>query len=625
MNQYLDSINNPADLKKLSDKQKNVLCTEIRERMIDTVSRTGGHLASNLGIVELTVALHSVFECPKDTIIFDVGHQCYVHKLLTGRNNDFDTLRQKDGISGFPKPSESIYDSFVEGHASTSISQAVGLAQAKKLSGDDSKTIVVIGDGALTGGLAYEAMNNIDQSLDNLIVILNDNSMSISKSVGTVSNYLMRLRTSSNYLNVKRNIKATLGKVPLIGSSITDFITTSKTALRRSLFGGIIFEELGFNYVGPIDGHDLSELELFFTHLKESTDNGPVFVHVITKKGKGYVPAERNPGAYHGVGKFDLDRGNPDISLIDSFSNTFGRTLAELSGSDDSICAVTAAMKYATGLQYFSHIHPERFFDVGIAEQHAVTMCSGLSKGNKNPVLAIYSTFLQRAADQLIHDISLDDINLLLAIDRAGLVGDDGETHQGLYDVAILSSLDVFKIVSPCNYSELIFWLNKLIKEKGARAIRYPRGKEDQLLSDYLCTGKDYDLIKASENSDLLFITYGREFSEVRSAVKLLALQGIHADILKLNVVYPISESTVEIALKYKNVLFAEEAIKFGGISEHYSMLLHEANYSGHYRSIAIDNHIVKQATVDEQKKQFNLDSESLMVIAKELINEKTN
>ena len=623
MSLYLDKINSPDDLKKLSVKQKTELCQEIREKMVDTVSRTGGHLASNLGIVELTVALHSVFDCPKDTFIFDVGHQCYVHKILTGRKDRFDTLRQKDGISGFPKPSESIYDSFVEGHASTSISQAIGLAQAKKISGDNSKTIVVIGDGSLTGGLAFEAMNNIDQDLDNLIIILNDNSMSISKSVGTVSNYLMRRRTSSNYLNAKKNIKATIGKIPLVGSSITDFITASKTAIRRSLFGGIIFEELGFNYVGPIDGHDLSELELFFSHLKNSDNNGPVFVHVITQKGKGYTPAEQNPGAYHGVGKFDLDRGNPDISLIDSFSNTFGRTLAEISATDNDICAVTAAMKYATGLQYFSHLHPERFFDVGIAEQHAVTMCSGLSKGNKNPVFAVYSTFLQRGFDQLIHDISLDNINLLLAIDRAGLVGDDGETHQGLYDVAILSSLDVFKIVSPCNYSELIYWLNKLIKEKGARAIRYPRGKEDVLLSDYKCSGNDYDLITNSDDATLLFITYGREFSQVRNAVKLLDLQGIHADILKLNVVYPVSVSIPDIVCRYDNVIFAEEGISKGGMSEHYSLLLYKNGFTGRYRSIAIDNHVVKQASVEEQMQLFGLDSDSLITSAKELINEK--
>ena len=624
MSLYLDTIENPSDLKKLNNKQKIELCQEIREKMIETVSRTGGHLASNLGIVELTVALHSVFDCPKDTLIFDVGHQCYVHKLLTGRNTVFNTLRQKNGIGGFPKPSESEFDSFIEGHASTSISQAIGLAQAKRLSGDNSKTIAVIGDGSLTGGLAFEAMNNIDPHLDNLIVVLNDNSMSISKSVGTVSNYLMRLRTSTNYLNAKKNIKQTLSKIPLIGSSITDFVTASKTALRRSLFGGILFEELGFNYVGPLDGHDLSELELFFSHIRDSSDNGPVFVHVITKKGKGYIPAEENPGAYHGVGKFDLDRGNPDISLIDSFSNTFGRTLAELSSDDNDICAVTAAMKYATGLQYFSHLHPERFFDVGIAEQHAVTMCSGLSKGGKNPVFAVYSTFLQRAVDQLIHDISLDDINILLAIDRAGLVGDDGETHQGLYDVAILSSIDTFKIVSPCNYSELIYWLTQLIKETGARAIRYPRGKEDSLLSSYLCTGNDFDLIANSDKKNLLFITYGREFSEVLSAAKLLNLQDIYTDILKLNVIYPIPERIMDIISDYRYVVFAEEAIKKGSISEHLCMMLSDSGFSGRYKTIAIENHIVKQATVSEQLHLLGLDAENLIESAKELLDEKT-
>ena len=622
MSDLLKNINGPEDLRKLSLSQREELCSELRDVMIDTVSKTGGHLASNLGIVELTVALHTVFDCPKDTLIFDVGHQCYVHKLLTGRRDRFDTLRQKDGISGFPRPSESEYDSFVEGHASTSLSQAIGLAHAKMLSGDRSKTIAVIGDGSFTGGLTFEAMNNLDPNMDDLIVVLNDNSMSISKSVGAVSNYLMRLRTSSGYLKVKKNVRDTIEKVPVLGQHVSNLIRNSKTAFRRSLFGGTLFEELGFNYIGPIDGHDLSELELFFRNLRDSAGNGPAFVHVITKKGKGYPLAEKNPAAYHGVSKFDVDRGNPDISLADSFSNTFGRTLAELSQRDDRICAVTAAMKYATGLQYFAHLHPDRFFDVGIAEQHAVTMSAGLSKGGLNPVFAVYSTFLQRAVDQLIHDVSLDDIDLLLAIDRAGLVGDDGETHQGLYDAALLSSIGVFKVVSPCNYRELIWWLTKLTGEKGARAIRYPRGKEDQTLSAYKCTGKDFDLIREGEG-DLLFVTYGREFANALKAQKLLKAQGIGSAVLKLNVIAPLPSEAVEAAMPYGKIIFAEEGIRTGGISEQMVSALAENGHSGKTVIRAVDTNLVRQACTEEQIAQFGLDAESLIVTAKEILLEK--
>ena len=622
MSDYLNSINSPEDLRKLSLSQRKELCSELRDVMIDTVSKTGGHLASNLGIVELTVALHTVFDCPSDTFIFDVGHQSYVHKLLTGRRDRFGTLRQKGGVSGFPKPSESGYDSFVEGHASTSLSQAIGLAHAKMLTGDHSKTIAVIGDGSFTGGLTFEAMNNLDPGMDNLIVVLNDNSMSISKSVGSVSNYLMKLRTSSGYLKVKKSVKNTIEHVPVLGQHVSDFITNSKTAFRRSLFGGTLFEELGFNYVGPVDGHNLAELELFFRNLKESPGNGPTFVHVITKKGKGYSLAEENPAAYHGVSKFDVDRGNPDISLADSFSNTFGRTLAELSQRDDRICAVTAAMKYATGLQYFSHLHPDRFFDVGIAEQHAVVMSEGLSKGGLNPVFAVYSTFLQRTVDQLIHDVSLDDINLLLAVDRAGMVGDDGETHQGLFDAAILSSIGAFRVVSPSNYRELIWWLTKLMSEKGARAIRYPRGKEDQTLSSYSCTGKEFDLISEGEGG-LLFVTYGREFANALKAQKLLKAQGIGSSVLKLNVIAPLPEGAVEAAMPYGRILFAEEGIKTGGIAEQMISALAEKGYSGRILLKAVDTNMVKQACVEDQLTQFGLDPESLFVSAKEMLSEK--
>ncbi len=456
MGKILNGINCPKDLKKLNNRQLQALCGEMREELIDVVSSTGGHLASNLGMVETTVALHRVFNCPEDSIVFDVGHQCYAHKLLTGRNKEFVTLRSRDGISGFTRPLESEdYDLFVAGHASTSISSAIGLAKAKLLSGDNSKVIAIIGDGAFSGGMTYEAMNNINDSLTNLIVILNDNSMSISKSVGSVSRYLLRLRTNSKYSRLKESIKFNLEKTSL-GKSLSNQIIRSKSVFRRAIYNGTLFEELGFNYVGPVDGHDLDELLKIFKNTKDL--DGPILTHTITTKGKGYSLAEENPGAYHGVGSFDLENGNPDIAAADSFSNVFGQQLYSSAINDDKICAVTAAMKYATGLNFFAKAYKDRFFDVGIAEEHAVTFCGGLAKGGYRPVFCVYSTFLQRAFDQLVHDISIAKLPVMLGIDRAGVVGEDGETHQGIYDVSMLNSIGGFTVASPCNYQEMIYW-----------------------------------------------------------------------------------------------------------------------------------------------------------------------
>ncbi len=620
MTKVLDSINSPVDLKKLQPSEKLQLCNEIRDEMVEIVSQNGGHLASNLGVVELTVALLSAFNVPSDTIIFDVGHQCYPYKMLTGRKEEFSTLRKENGISGFPKPSESIFDSFIEGHASTSIAQAIGLATAKKASGNCSKTIAVIGDGALTGGLAYEAMNNINTELKDLIVVLNDNSMSISKSVGRVSQYLMGLRNTENYIQLKDNVKKVLHRVPVIGQPTETLITNLKTSFRRKLFDGTMFEEFGFNYVGPIDGHDLPEMTKIFSQLSR-TSNGPYFVHVITQKGKGYTLAEKNPGAYHGVGSFDLEKGNPDISLADSFSNTFGRELNRIADQDQSVFAVTAAMKYGTGLQYFYHSHKDRFVDVGIAEEYAVTFSSGLAKGGKKPVFCVYSTFLQRCFDQLVHDICLNDSNILLAIDRAGFVGDDGETHQGIYDVALLSVLKNFHVVSPSNYSELIYWMNKLIRTSGPKAIRYPRGKEDQLLSDYVCTGKDWDLIRCPhDNAKTLIITYGRELAEVQKAANMLDGNGIHCDILKLNMIIPLPETAIDLIKTYKRVLFVEEGSYRGGIGEQLKATI---STGPQFDIIAIDGNRIMQASVDRQKELYGLDANSIYRYLKETSDEK--
>lgn len=611
MANILDRIDGSADVKKLNNKELLELCGEIRELLTETVSKTGGHLASNLGTVELTVALHKAFDCPDDSIIFDVGHQSYTHKLLTGRREAFSSLRSKDGMAGFPKPAESDCDPFIEGHSSTSISSAIGLAKANLLRKNTrSKVVAVIGDGSFTGGMVYEAINNIDKSLSNLVVILNDNSMSISKSVGAVARYLLRLRSGVKYSNFKRNVQTALEKTPLIGKPIANTLLKSKSAIRRAMYDGTFFEEMGFHYLGPIDGHDLPLLTKILNNVKGL--DGPILLHVITTKGKGFAPAEENPGAYHGVGQFDLEEGNPDISLADSFSNVFGQKLNKLALKDSRICAVTAAMKYGTGLQYFYKSHKERFFDVGIAEQHAVTFSAGLAKGGMKPVFAVYSTFLQRAFDQLSQDVSMDSLNVMLAIDRAGLVGEDGETHQGLFDVMMLGSLNGFRVASPCNYAELEFWLEKLLNVKGPTAIRYPRGKEDARLSDYKVTTKDFDHIKYSNKAKTLLITYGREFAEVDEAARKLNDAGVPCDVLKLNLILPANKEAAEAAMKYKRVYFFEEGARRGGLGEEGSDLLYSLGYDGEYKLFAINSPIVRQARVEEQLKENGLDAESI-------------
>ncbi|MEA5051332.1 MAG: 1-deoxy-D-xylulose-5-phosphate synthase [Oscillospiraceae bacterium] len=606
----LEKIGAPADVKKLNEKQLPALCDEIRGVLIDTVSKTGGHLASNLGTVELTVALHRVFDCPRDDILFDVGHQCYTHKLLTGRQEAFSTLRQENGLSGFPKPYESECDPFIVGHSSTAMSSAIGLARAKLLRGDPSKVIAVVGDGSFAGGMVYEAINSIDENLKNLIVVLNDNSMSISKSVGTIPSYLLRLRTGTAYSNLKKRVQTALEKMPVIGPPIRDALLTSKSFIRRAVYDGTLFEELGFHYLGPVDGHDVLELCRILGNIRNL--DGPILLHAITVKGKGYAPAEENPGAYHGVGHFDIEEGNPDISLSDSYSNEFGKALCDLGGTDARICAVTAAMKYGTGLQYFYKKHKERFFDAGIAEQHAATFCAGLAKGGLKPVFAVYSTFLQRAFDQLSQDIYINGADVLLAIDRAGLVGEDGETHQGLYDVALLSVLRGFVCVSPSNYAELRHWLGRLLSESGPRAIRYPRGCEDPRTKDYACSGENFDIIKAESPADTLLVTYGREFAEVAEARRALGERGIRCDILKLTRILPLDGAAVEAALPYRKVCFFEESARAGGLGAQFGEGLFERGFAGSYSLTAVDDPIVQQASVPAQLRRFGLDAGSI-------------
>lgn len=611
MYNQLDNINTPHDLKALDLPALEELCAEIRQEMIDVVSANGGHLASNLGVVELTVALHKVFDCPSDAILFDVGHQCYTHKLLTGRRNQFATLRKKGGLSGFPRPSESEYDPFIAGHSSTSLSDAIGLVRAKQLRGDNSKTIVILGDGAFANGMVYEAINNIDSSMQNLIVILNDNTMSISKSVGSISRYLMHLRTNASYSRFKKAVSRFLGKLPLVGKWIASTLLKWKSTFRRLLYGGTLLEELGFNYVGPVDGHDLDELCRLLTNVKQL--EGPVLVHALTVKGKGFAFAEENPGAYHGVEKFDVEIGNPDISFADSFSNVFGKKLCDLADYDPQICGVTAAMKYATGMHYLSKQHRERFFDVGIAEEHAVAFCAGLARGGMKPVFSVYSTFLQRAFDQLLQEIVLSEIPVTLAIDRAGFVGTDGETHQGLLDVAMLESIGTFAVASPSNYAELQYWTEKMIQLPTPSAVRYPRGAEDERLAEYACTGEPYDLLQMGTESRHLFITYGRVFAEVLEAAQILNTHGVACDILKLNQILPLDATAVALAAKYDAIVFVEEGVIVGGLGEHMLSALNASGFVGQFQIQGVRNPYIAQASVTEQLAMSELDSDTLV------------
>ena len=585
----------PGDLKKLSLSQCNSLCKEIRSILISTVSKTGGHLASNLGAVELTMAIHRNFNSPEDKIIWDVGHQAYTHKILTGRLSSFATLRQENGISGFPKPEESVHDSFISGHSSTSVSVACGIAEAMKLQGKDNYAVAVIGDGAMTGGMFYEAMNNCGKDRQsNLIVILNDNNMSISKSVGAVSKYLRTLRSTEKYYNTKAAVKKGLKKIPIVGNSVQKGIKNVKDSVRSNILeNSTMFEDMGFIYLGPVNGHSLSELEDVIHTAKHY--HCPVFIHVNTVKGKGYAPAEQNPGEYHGISRFDIATGNPEVSAEDSYSTVFGKELVKIAGTDNRICAITAAMKYGTGLQYFRAAYPERFYDVGIAEQHAVTFAGGLASMGMIPVFAVYSTFLQRAYDQLIHDVAIGKLHVILGVDRAGIVGEDGETHQGLFDVPMLTSIPNTVIYSPSCYEELRMCMKKAIyADKGLCAIRYPRGSEKsrQLLSRL---GTEY-LFMREGGSDTLIITYGRLCNEAYEAQETLKKEDISCDILKLTKIFPLDKGLADEMKKYKHIVFFEESSGSGSISEKVGDMLAEISYRGEYSRVCA-NGFVKQAS----------------------------
>ena len=602
----LDKVNSPNDVKKLNNNELNELCSDIRSELISTVSKTGGHLASNLGIVELTVALHKVFSSPTDQIVFDVGHQCYTHKLLTGRKDRFDTLRTENGISGFTRPVESEHDIFSSGHSSTSISAAVGLASAKQIKGEKGKVIAIIGDGALTGGLAYEALNNSGNNNSNLIVILNDNNMSISQNVGSMAKNLNTIRTSSKYVTFKSKLQRGLAKIPKIGSQISRSFTLINSQIRKRILKSTFFEDLGFRYYGPIDGHDLEALIDVLNVAKAHSHS--VFIHINTVKGKGYNPAEKNPTQFHGIGKFDINTGEPKSSGK-NFSSVFGETMCRFAAKDARICCVTAAMAEGTGLYEFSKKYPKRFFDVGIAEQHAVTFSSGLAKNGLIPVFAVYSTFLQRSYDQLIHDIAMQNLKVIFAIVRAGFVGEDGESHQGVFDTSFLNSVIGLTIFAPSYYDELeAMFYEGIYKIKGAAAIRYPRGNEKYRPESYQYNHESYSVF-GNNTAKNCIVTYGREFSECIKAYE--SLEDVF--IIKLNRIKPIDKNVLNELNNTENIFFYEEAIASGGIGETFGNMLAENNISAFYKHISVTDEFVKQASVDSQMKAYKLDRDSII------------
>ena len=594
-------------------EEDRALCSEIRSFLIDRVSRTGGHLASNLGAVELTVAIHKVFDPWTDRIVFDVGHQSYVHKILTGRIEGFDSLRQFGGMAGFPRPSESEADAFVGGHASNSISAALGLARARTLRGEKNNVIAVIGDGALTGGLAYEGLNDAGQSKEPLIVILNDNGMSIQPNVGGMAKFLARQRVRSSYINLKRNFHAVTDKMPG-GRALDRMVHNVKQRMKRALIGSNMFDEMGFHYIGPVDGHDIKKLTYLLRQARAL--ECPVLLHVTTTKGRGYSYAEENPDEYHGVGAFDVRLGASG-SDSETYSTAFGKTMCAMAGEDDRICAITAAMAQGTGLSDFASRYPRRFFDVGIAEGHAVTMAGGMAAKGMLPVVAVYSTFLQRGYDMLLHDIAIDRRHVVFAVDRAGLVGADGETHHGTFDICYLRTVPNMTIFSPASTDEMRKTLHHAVyEEAGPCTVRYPRGGNDGytgcVLSDtVLCEGRDATIV-----------TYGDMLGEALKAQKRLEADGISAEIIKLWRIAPLDLTLVRASARKTGRIFVLEECFSGGClgQEIFSRLAEEGNLPGTCRLINLGSQFVTHGKVSQLRSACGIDGESVYQTIKESV-----
>lgn len=598
-----------------SDRECAQLCGELRRELVEDVANTGGHLASNLGTVELTVAIHRVFDTSRDRLVFDVGHQCYPHKMLTGRREQMDTLRQYGGIAGFPKPKESVHDAFIAGHASNSVAVALGMARARTLMGEDYKVLALIGDGALTGGLAYEGLSNAGDCGQQLLVILNDNGMSITPNVGAVADHLAKQRLKPHYLTFKRHYRRIMNAT-WIGHKVYSFTHGMKQALKQSLLPCSMFENMGFNYMGPVDGHDLHRLTQILRYARDV--NEPVLLHVKTKKGKGYLPAEENPDAFHGVSPFDPLTGKAKKPAGDNFSAVFGRTLARLGQSDQRVCAITAAMMNGTGLEHFQAACPDRFFDVGIAEGCAVSMAAGMAKEGAIPVFAVYSTFLQRSYDMLLHDAAIDHLHLVLGVDRAGLVGEDGETHHGVFDVAYLDSVPGMTVLAPSSYAELEQMLERAVLHMdGPVAVRYPRGGEGTYTAD---SGAEAAVV-LRPGKDITLAGYGIAINDLLEAAKILSEKGVEAEVVKLNVLTPLEPGVVADSVKKTGALLvAEDCMAEGCVGQRLAAALEERQILARLCLLNCGTHFVPHGALACLKRDLNLDGQGIAHKALEVL-----
>lgn len=572
----LSQIKSPEDIKKLSINELKQVASEMRSEIISVVGKNGGHLASNLGVVELTIALHRVFSSPKDAFVWDVGHQCYPHKLLTGRYDRFDTLRKAGGISGFTKTAESEHDFFDSGHSSTSISSALGLLVGRDLQHIDGKVIAIIGDGALTGGMAFEALSHAGQLAKNLIVILNDNQMSISENTGSLSKYLSRLTMTSQYQSFRHRFDRMVKQIPFVNKALTDFVFRLKRGLKGIIFRNNLFVDFGFEYVGPLNGHSIVELETVLKRVAKI--NRPVVVHVVTQKGRGYSPAENDPTTFHGVGPFCISDGTVEKFDTLSFTEAFSNAMVSLGEKRNDVAAVTAAMMKGSGLTTFAHRFPDRFFDVGIAEQHAVTFAGGLARAGIRPVVAIYSTFVQRSIDQVIHDIALQKAPIILALDRAGAVPDDGETHQGMFDISLFRPIPNMILIAPASAVELNLSLEWALSQNLPTVIRYPKSScptEQEAFALPMEAGRGV-MVSEAEGAHLLFVCTGGIFPEVLEASRLLMLKGVQNDIYNLRFLKPLDKDYfLNIAARYDAVVFVEDGVRIGGIGTFLESLIH--------------------------------------------------
>lgn len=607
----LEKIQQPNDIKKIPEEQLTEVAAEIREFLVETMSKLGGHLASNLGVVELTIALHRVFDLPKDKIIWDVGHQSYTHKILTGRKDAFESLRQEGGLSGFPKRSESSCDVFDTGHSSTSISAGVGYVKARDLKKQDYSVISVIGDGALTGGMAYEALNNAAELKTNFIIVLNDNEMSISKNVGGISTYLSGIRTAASYTELKMGVTRALEKIPKIGPGMVDAVRKTKSSIKQIVIPGMLFENMGITYLGPVDGHDIHQMVRVFQEAKRF--EGPILVHVLTKKGQGYEPALRHPSRFHGAGPFEIETGLPISRSNPTYTDIFSTVMRKMGDREPDVVAVTAAMPTGVGLKRFSNMFPDRCFDVGIAEEHAVTFAAGLVLGGMIPVVAIYSSFLQRAYDQMMHDVCMQELHVVFAIDRAGLVGSDGETHHGVFDLSYLNSMPNMTVMAPKNLWELSDMMKFAVHFNGPIALRYPRGEAYTGLQDHRAPVRYGKAEVLEQGEKIALLAVGNMVKTAVQVRELLQEQGYQVTLVNMRFVKPFDMALVrELSGSHELLVTMEENVRNGGFGEQVASFVMEEGLSARVQIVALPNRFVHQGSVSSQMKETGIDAESV-------------